>query len=101
MLVVHATFPIDPNHRDRAVELMRELAEHSRAEDGIIDYRVNTDIDDANLFRFVERYESEAAFGAHVETDHFGEFEAALPELLDGEPDVTRFDVESVSDVEL
>mgnify|MGYP000168046607 CR=1 FL=1 len=50
MLVVHATFPIDPNHRDRAVELMRELAEQSRAEDGIIDYRVTTDIDDSNLF---------------------------------------------------
>jgi quinol monooxygenase YgiN len=65
---------------------MRELAEHSRAEDGIIDYRVNTDIDDPNLFRFVEQYESEVAFGARVETDHFGEFEAALPELPDGEP---------------
>jgi len=38
---------------------------------------------------------------AHAETAHFGEFEAAHPELLDGEPDVTRSDVESVSDVEL
>jgi quinol monooxygenase YgiN len=101
MLVVHATFPIDPNHRDRAVELMRDLAEQSRAEEGIVDYRVNTDIDDPDLFRFVERYEDEAAFGAHVETEHFREFEAALPELLDGEPTVTRFDIESVSDVEL
>jgi len=101
MLVIHATFPIEPTHRDRAVEQMRTLAERSRAEDGIVDYRVTTDIDDPTLFRFVEQYESEAAFEAHVETDHFRDFEAALPELLDGEPDVTRFDVENVSDVEL
>jgi len=101
MLVVHATFPIDPNHRHRAVEPMRELAEQFRTEDGIIDYRVTTDIDDRNLFRFVERYGREAAFGAHVETDRFAEFETVPPELLDGEPDVTRFDVERVSDVEL
>jgi len=101
MLVVHATIPVDPAHRDRAVELMRTLAVESRAEEGVIDYRVTTDIEDENVFRIVERYEDEAAFGAHVETEHFGEFEAALPELLDGEPTITRFDVENAADVEL
>ncbi|SEA09827.1 Quinol monooxygenase YgiN [Haloplanus vescus] len=101
MLVVHATIPVDPAHRDRAVELMRTLAVESRAEEGVIDYRVTTDIEDENVFRIVERYEDEAAFGAHVETEHFGEFEAALPELLDGEPTITRFDVENATDVEL
>jgi quinol monooxygenase YgiN len=101
MLVVHATFPIDPAQRDRALDLMYELAEESRAEDGVVDYRVAVDIEDENVFRFTERYESEAAFGAHTETDHFGTFEDALPDLLAGEPEVTRFDVESASEVEL
>ena len=101
MLVVHAEFPIDPERREEALDLIRELAEHSRAEDGVIDYQVATDIDDPNLFRFTEQYEDEAAFGAHAETDHFGTFEAALPDLLAGEPDVTRFDVDTAADVEL
>lgn len=101
MLVIHATFPIDPDRREEAIELMRELAENSRDEDGIIDYQVAADIDDPNLFRFTEQYEDEAAFGAHAESEHFGAFEAELPGLLAGEPEVTRFDVESVSDVEL
>ncbi|WP_339102816.1 putative quinol monooxygenase [Haloterrigena salinisoli] len=101
MLVIHATFPIDPDRRDEALELVEELAEDSREEDGVVDYRVATDVGDPNVFRFFERYEDEAAFGSHAETDHFEAFEAALPDLLSGEPDVTRFDVESASSVEL
>ncbi|QSW99743.1 putative quinol monooxygenase [Haloterrigena alkaliphila] len=101
MLVIHATFPVEPDSRDEALELVRDLAEDSREEDGIIDYRVATDVEEPNVFRFFERYEDEAAFGAHAETDHFQAFEEALPDLLAGEPDVTRFDVESSSPVEL
>ncbi|UVE52027.1 antibiotic biosynthesis monooxygenase (plasmid) [Haloferax larsenii] len=101
MLVVHATFPIDPDRRTEALELVGELAEHSRDEDGIIDYRVATDVDDSNVFRFIEQYENEAAFAAHAETDHFETFESALPEVLAGEPDVTQFEVESATALEL
>lgn len=101
MLVIHATFPVDPDSREEALDLARDLAAASREEDGVIDYRVATDAEDPNLLRFFERYDDEAAFGAHAETDHFQEFEAALPDLLAGEPEVTRFDVESASPVEL
>jgi len=101
MLVIYATFPIDPDRREEAIDLMGKLAENSRDEDGIIDYQVAVDIDDPNLFRFTEQYEDESAFASHGESEHFAEFEAELPGLLAGEPEVTRFDVESMSDVEL
>ncbi|WP_435178754.1 putative quinol monooxygenase [Halorussus sp. AFM4] len=101
MLVVHAIFPIDPDSHDEALDLITSLAEQSRDEDGVIDYRVATDIDDSNVFRFFEQYEDEAAFEAHAETDHFQEFEEALPDLLAGEPEVTQFDVADASTVEL
>jgi quinol monooxygenase YgiN len=101
MIVIHATFPIDPDSRERALELIRPLAEQSRAEDGVVDYRVAADVDDPNLLRFFEQYEDEAALEAHQETDHFGEFEAALPELLDGEPEVTQFDVDSATELDV
>lgn len=101
MLIVHATFPIDPDRRDEALDRIETLAERSRGEDGVVDYRVAADVEDPNVFRFFERYEDEAAFGAHAETDHFQEFEAALPDLLAGEPEVTRFDVESATTVDL
>lgn len=101
MIVIHATFPIDSGHRDEAVDRARELAEQSRQEDGTVEYRVATDIEDESTLRFFERYEDEAAFAAHGESEHFGEFEEALPELLAGEPTVTRFDVETASELEL
>jgi quinol monooxygenase YgiN len=100
MLVVHATFPIDPEQRETAVDHITTLAEQSRAEDGIIDYRVAADVEDENLFRFFEQYEDEAAFEAHAGSEHFEQFAEVLPELLAGEPEITRFDVEAATDVE-
>jgi quinol monooxygenase YgiN len=101
MLIVRATFPIDSDRRDEALELIETLIEHSQNEEGVIDYQVATGVDDPNLFRFFEQYEDEAAFEAHAESDHFQEFEAALPDLLTGEPEVTQFDVADSSAVEL
>lgn len=101
ILVVHATFPIEPEHRDEAMDAIRELAEASRAEEGVLDYRVAADVEDESLVRFFERYEDEAAFGAHAESAHFERFETALPEYLAGKPAVTRFDVGRGLDVDL
>lgn len=101
MLVVHATFPIDPECHDEARERIETLAKQSRQEDGINEYQVAADVDNANVFRFFEQYENEAAFEAHAETDHFEDFAAALPELLAGEPTVTQFEVTNASPVEL
>jgi len=101
MIVIHAEFPIHPDKREKALDTFRAVAKQSQEEDGVIEYDVATDIDDPNLFRFTEQYEDEAAFGAHAESDHFGELEAALPDLLAGEPNVTRFDVEGKADVDL
>ncbi|SHH01771.1 putative quinol monooxygenase [Halobaculum gomorrense] len=101
MIVVHATFPVDTDSRTEAADLFAEVAEQSRREDGVIDYRVGVDVDDDTVFRFVEEYEDESAFDSHTETPHFGKLAERLPDLLAGEPDVTRFDVESATDVEL
>jgi quinol monooxygenase YgiN len=101
MIVIHAVFPIDPDSRDEALEQFETLAEQSRAEDGVVDYRVTTDIEQPNHVRIFEQYEDEAAFGAHSETEHFRTLEEALPGLLVGEPTVTRFDVDSASELEL
>ena len=101
MVVVHATFPVDPEKREEALDLIGDLAEQSRSEDGVVDYRAGADVEDPNTVRFLKRDEDEAAFGAHAETGHFQAFEEALPDLLAGEPQVTRFDVSDVSDVDL
>lgn len=101
MLVVHATIPIDPDSREEALDHVTRLAEQSREEDGVVDYRVTTDIESPNQLRIFEQYEDAAAFGAHAQSDHFTEFLGALPEFLDGETTVRQFEVESATEVDL
>ena len=101
MILLHATVPIDPGSREDALDEIAELAERSRAEDGVIDYRASTEVGDENVVHFVECYEDEASLGSHTESAHFQSFSASLPEYLDGRPEIPRFDVESASPVEL
>jgi len=102
MIVIHASMPLDPEKRDEALEQIGDLAETVREEeDGVIDYRATTDVNDPNVVRFFEQYEDEEAFAAHSETDHFQAFAASLPEWLAGEPEVLRFDVDEMSELDL
>ncbi|NEU57710.1 putative quinol monooxygenase [Halorussus sp. MSC15.2] len=101
MIVVHASVPIDPDRREEALERVRDLAERTRAEDGVIDYAATTDLSDPNVVRFFEQYEDEAALDAHQRTDHYREWAEALPEFLDGgveDLDVTQFAVDEAFD---
>ncbi|MFC6719861.1 putative quinol monooxygenase [Natrialbaceae archaeon GCM10025810] len=100
MFVVHGTVPIDPDSREEARKFFAELAEKSRAEDGIVDYRVAMDVDDPSVFRFTEQYEDEDAFETHMQTEHVQAFEERLADWVAGEIDATQFDVESSSELE-
>ena len=101
MLVIHATLPIDPDRREEALELIEDLAEQSRQEEGTVDYRATTEIGAPDTVRFFEQYEDEAALAAHAESDHYKELEAALPDLLAGEPEVLRFEVDGATELDL
>lgn len=101
MIVLHATFPLDPANREKALDLIEELVEQSQAEDGMIDYRAATDVSDPNTVRFFEQYENAAAFESHTQTEHFQTFQEELPDLIAGEPEVLRFEVESATELEL
>jgi len=91
--ILYAVLPLDPDHREEALEATREIARASREEPGVIDYRASTGVEDPNLLRFVEQYEDADAVKAHLESDHYAEFEETVVEgMLDGEPEVQRFE---------
>jgi quinol monooxygenase YgiN len=99
MIVMHATLPIDPDDREAALELVRDLAESSREEDGVVDYRVATDAEDPDTVRVFEQYEDDDAVDAHMSSDHFRSFQNEIGSHLAGEPTLYRFDVESKTQV--
>lgn len=84
MIVVHSTIRFAAERRDEARALVRDLADASRTEAGVVRYRAMTDLDDPDTVRFFEQYEDEAAWRAHTESEHYQAFVDALPGLVDG-----------------
>jgi len=95
MIVMLAEMPIAPDSREAALELFEELAEASRAEAGVVDYRVTTDVEAPTTVRVIEQYEDAAAVDAHMASDHFESFQAAIAPHLAGEPELYRYEVAS------
>src|SRR4051794_41950723 len=82
--VVLARWWAKAGREDRIVEVLEELARASNAEPGCRLHQPHRATDDARAFFIYEQYDDEAAFEAHVASEHFkrlveGE---AIPELL-------------------
>ncbi|THE65986.1 antibiotic biosynthesis monooxygenase [Salinadaptatus halalkaliphilus] len=101
MIVINATLPIDPDQRDQALELIQKTAAQYREDDGTIEFQASTDIDNPNHVNFFECYEDEAALEQHRQSDHYEEFGRSIAEFLVGKPEITRYDVESTTEIEV
>ena len=68
---VAVTWIAKPGEEDAVAAALEALVEPSRAEEGVIVYIPNRDPEDATKFFIYEQYVDEAAFRAHVASDHF------------------------------
>ncbi|MFB1066218.1 putative quinol monooxygenase, partial [Natrinema sp. H-ect4] len=91
----HSEVPVKPASRETAMELLETMAVRSRAEAGVIDYRVTVDLEDPNTFRIIEQYEDEAAFESHESSTHLDRFQSEITPCLAEEAELTRFTVTS------
>ena len=71
MYVVLARWKIASGQVERVLELGREMETHSRQEPGCRAYIVNQLIDDSEVVVLYEQYDDEAAFQAHLASEHF------------------------------
>jgi quinol monooxygenase YgiN len=93
MIVLYATIPVAPDSREAAIEAATTLAQASREEDGVIDYRVTTDLEDETVIRIFEQYEDQDAVDAHMTSGHYKTFESQVPEFVDGPVKLHQFEV--------
>jgi len=70
-------------------EIVKELVEKSRAEEGCILYDLDQSRDDETVHCFVELWKDEEAIAIHNSTEHFTRIVPLLGELLE-EPGVVR-----------
>ena len=77
MYAIIARFQVKPNHADEVVALLNQAAIPSRQEPGCHLYIANQDLQDPDRIVMCELYEDEAAFQAHLASDHFRDVVAA------------------------
>ena len=71
MLIQSIHFTFAPEEADKAENLLRELRDESRKEDGVISFDIGRSKEKPNVFALWEEYRDKAAFESHIATEHF------------------------------
>lgn len=81
--VVSAVWTAKPGREELVRDAVRQLVPLSRAEPGCRFYQPHADPADPRVFRLFEIYDDEAAYKAHVDSEHFQRLAMgqAIPEL--------------------
>ena len=96
MIVVSGTVPVRADKRDEAVAAALEMARATAEEAGCITYRFYADLEDPNIFRIFEEWETAEALVAHFQTPHMAELNQKLPGLVAGPADIKKYVVTQV-----
>jgi len=83
--VVSALWRAKEGKEGRLAELIEEITPPSRGEPGNLFYQAQRSVDDPRLFYLYEQYADEAAYQAHMDSEHFTRLvkDEAIPELLE------------------
>ena len=83
--VVAAQWRAKDGSEDRVATIIGELIGPSRAEPGCLFYQPHRSPDDPCLFFLYEQYADEAAYEAHMKSEHFTRLvkQEAIPNLLE------------------
>jgi quinol monooxygenase YgiN len=95
MVIQLVRVSIKPDQRERWLELVRQNAAQTRAENGCESYQISEDIDTPNTFAIVERWADLDAQYDHFRNPDFGALMGALADVLAGPPEVSVNEVAS------
>jgi len=99
MLVIAARALVDPADLEKAMDAGRIMAEKSQAEPGCITYCFSQDLNNPNLIRIFEEWESQEDLDKHFQMPHMAEFQATLQTLNVKEIKAKKYDVSGVTDM--
>ena len=95
MIVISGKVRVRQDKLESATEAAAAMAQESRQERGCAAYDFGIDIEDGQVVRIFEEWESPEALEAHFATAHFAAFGAVIADVLDGEATFTRYNVAS------
>ncbi|QIZ05912.1 antibiotic biosynthesis monooxygenase [Priestia megaterium] len=92
MIIIHATFHINPTKQDMFLEEIQPLIAASREENGNVSYRLQKEVENENVFTMVEVWQDMQAVASHNSSEHFTKFVAKAKEFLTAPLDVKAFE---------
>ncbi|MBA3410032.1 MAG: antibiotic biosynthesis monooxygenase [Geodermatophilaceae bacterium] len=97
MIIVLAQASARPEHRDALAEALTRASVTSRNDPGCLAYSFHSDVEDANAFTSIERWENREDLDAHLATPHVAELIGGLQGKVTGPPVITVYEVSSSS----
>ncbi|SRR5579883_936590 len=99
MIIIAGTGLIRPEKLNEAVQSVQEMVRTTRQEEGCLDYSVYVDPLQNTKFMIFEQWNSQADLERHFATAHFQQFGSYLNTVIDGELQIHRYEVSSVSNL--
>ena len=94
LIFITAKFAVKPEHADDWPRISRAFTEATRAEPGCLWFDWSRSIEDPNEYVLVEAFRDGAAGSEHVQSEHFKQAQAELPQHLQSTPKIVHFEVE-------
>ncbi len=93
MIFITAKFPVKPEHADAWPQLSAAFTAATRAEQGCLWFDWSRSLDDPTEYVLVEAFRDGEAGGAHVQSQHFRDAQAELPQYLAATPRIVSVEV--------
>ena len=93
MIFITAKFRVKPEHADAWPQLSAAFTSATRAEPGCLWFDWSRSLDDPTEYVLVEAFRDGDAGGAHVQSQHFEDAQAELPQYLAATPRIVHAEV--------
>jgi quinol monooxygenase YgiN len=90
MILIVVKWKVKPEHADAWPELTRAFTEATRAEPGNRFFEWSRSVETPNEYVLIEAFDDDAA-GAHVQSEHFKQAQAELPQYVLETPEIRNW----------
>lgn len=92
MIVVNATVKTSKEDIASMKEAIASMEAASRAEEGCRDYTFSVELNDPDVLRITEKWDSVEALQAHFATPHMAEFQSAMATMASPSVDLSFYE---------
>ncbi len=96
MIMVTAKITAKPGERDNIISKSQDLIDSSRLDAGNISYNLYASTEDEDLLLMLEQWKTPEVLEAHMQTEDFKAFGAAIKDIVAEEMDIGVYSAEEV-----